>query len=432
MSHIDEGALHAYLDGALEEYPAAEAHRVREHVETCAVCADRLADERRIREQAQEILGLAAPHVEVPTFEELRAYVRRNEPARTTVSVRLYRLSWAASVVLALGTGWMLRGGQVDTTLVRGRSPVAESGRPAAGAERQSVARAADVAASDLESDAPSTEEVGAGLERSAPSESTGPAATVGQAGAPASGAIAAQAEPAHVAGSGASAFSDAAPRNEARGRAVTDVLDAVGQNAPADLAAVVPTGAATAARGVRGVAGGAPAPAAPAAASADDAPEVETLKVAEVQASADPQAAAARDADVTRRAAPEQRLASAVTTVPTLAAGLRARPDDAAADQVADDEAASLVVPGLEVLDVLPVGEGTTFAGMRALQRLQSGDTLELVHLPEGVAPASLPALRTGWSELVRPRGDGWLVMRARVPEATLAELLQRLEAGR
>ena len=33
MSHVDDGALHAYLDGALEEYPIAEARRVREHLE---------------------------------------------------------------------------------------------------------------------------------------------------------------------------------------------------------------------------------------------------------------------------------------------------------------------------------------------------------------------------------------------------------------
>jgi hypothetical protein len=102
------------------------------------------------------------------------------------------------------------------------------------------------------------------------------------------------------------------------------------------------------------------------------------------------------------------------------------------ASDAAAEAETVSLVVPGLEVLDVLPVGQSTTFAGMRALQRLQTGDTLELFHLPEGIDPASLPPLRQGWSELVRPRGSGWLVMRARAPEATLLELLQRLESGR
>ena len=42
MSHIDEGALHAYLDGALDSYPAAEATRIREHLESCAACAARL------------------------------------------------------------------------------------------------------------------------------------------------------------------------------------------------------------------------------------------------------------------------------------------------------------------------------------------------------------------------------------------------------
>jgi anti-sigma factor RsiW len=81
MWHVDEGALHAYLDGALDEYPAPEARRVREHLETCAECAASLADERRVREEAQEILGLAAPSVEVPTFEELRAYVRSSSPS---------------------------------------------------------------------------------------------------------------------------------------------------------------------------------------------------------------------------------------------------------------------------------------------------------------------------------------------------------------
>ena len=117
MSHVDEGALHAYLDGALDEYPPGEARRVREHVETCAVCAAKLAEERKIRDEAHAILGLAAPEVVAPTLEELRAYVRASRPARTTVSMQIYRMGWAASVVLALGTGWMLRGGEAVPTV---------------------------------------------------------------------------------------------------------------------------------------------------------------------------------------------------------------------------------------------------------------------------------------------------------------------------
>jgi len=113
MSHVADGELHAYLDGALDEYPGSEARRVREHLESCAPCRTRLEEERGARDEAERILGLVAPDVEVPTFEELRAYVRANPGSVSTRSARLYRLSWAASVVLALGTGWMLRGTRV-------------------------------------------------------------------------------------------------------------------------------------------------------------------------------------------------------------------------------------------------------------------------------------------------------------------------------
>ena len=41
-------------------------------------------------------------------------------------------------------------------------------------------------------------------------------------------------------------------------------------------------------------------------------------------------------------------------------------------------------------------------------------------------------PPLAPGQNQLVLQRGAGWLVMRARVPEPYLQELLQRLEAGR
>jgi hypothetical protein len=68
----------------------------------------------------------------------------------------------------------------------------------------------------------------------------------------------------------------------------------------------------------------------------------------------------------------------------------------------------------------------------MRALQKLESGDTLELFHLPEAIDPTYLPELRAGMSQLVRQRGAGWLVMRGPVTERYLQELLQRLEGAR
>jgi hypothetical protein len=95
-------------------------------------------------------------------------------------------------------------------------------------------------------------------------------------------------------------------------------------------------------------------------------------------------------------------------------------------------DENESLVVPGLEVLSVTSVGEGIAFAGTRSLQRLPGGDTLEVVHLPEGIDPSLLPPLPPSQSQATRQHADGWLVMRAAVPQTFLEQLLERLEAAR
>ncbi len=413
MWHVDDGALHAYLDGALDEYPVAEARRVREHLESCADCRARLDEERGLREEADRILGLAAPRVEVPTFEELRAYVRAREPARTAASVRLYRLGWAASVALALGTGWILRGGipvQVRAPGV-GSSPTSSAALDAA-EEAQAPAAAPSTSGASL----PEADDRGLERER-APEPAAEPAApasrrqniavsaqpnalTGGAGGTP----VAQRREVAAGGGGGApapAALADAADLDEVAKAS----LDSVSGPAVSDVVA----------------ARQAPAPPTAAAAPAPTAERTRTD-------------ASFRDADAARRATPDQRLSSAVTAAPPLEplagaaqGGRAAQPSDAPAD-----DAFGLVVPGLDVLDVLPVGQGTTFAGMRALQRLESGDTLEIVHLPEGVAPTSLAPLREGWRELVLPRGSGWLVMRAPVAEPVLVELLQRLQAAR
>jgi anti-sigma factor RsiW len=403
MWHVDEGALHAYLDGALDEYPAAEARRVREHLETCAECADRLAEERRVREQAQEILGLAAPGVEAPTFEELRAYVRAQQPARTAASLRLYRLSWAASVVLALGTGWLLRGGVPPTTSSSGGARF-ESDRITAGEAAPAEAPGATSAAPEPSNEAAVT---------------SGPPATSPTRDAP----VAERAERA-VARAGPRA--DVAERLEEMAVTAqpTELADASGGD-PAGAPASDTTTDRLAADTRR---------AAPDPTVAAQVVENRARTAADVAR----QDTAMKEVEAASPATAEPRLSSAIAA-PAPAAGFggavtplgRAAADAAEVAQ-ADDDTTSLVVPGLEVLDVLPVGQGTTFAGMRALQRLQTGDTLELVHLPEAIDPASLPPLRPGWSELVRARGSGWLVMRAPVPEASLLELLQRLESGR
>jgi hypothetical protein len=89
-------------------------------------------------------------------------------------------------------------------------------------------------------------------------------------------------------------------------------------------------------------------------------------------------------------------------------------------------------VGPALAALRVEHLGAGTAFARTRSLQRHASGDTLEVIHLPEGVEPSLLAAPAPGRNQLVRQHVDGWLVMRAPVSLIDLEQLLERLEAGR
>lgn len=412
MWHVDEGALHAYLDGALDEYPAVEARRVREHIETCATCAERLAEERRARDEAHEILELAAPRVEAPTFEELRAYVRASSAPRATFSARLYRLGWAASVVLALGTGWLLRGRQFDPT------PASDALRaPAPSLEREvpNGERSSEVAVGGPASDAVAA---GTAAALRATPESEAPATASDGPGR----------EPAGV---------ENLPRAEAVAGAPGAFADVVGDRDRAagvadDLSAPSVLGGAVGPTVAGAVPAGAAAGAPPAEPRALSPARLDNLREVEEPVSGQPaperrQDSVTRDPQVARRAVSAQRLTSAVTVDPAAAGG----GDRPAVEDSTDESTGSLVVPGLEVIAVLPVGEGSTFAGMRAFQRLESGDTLELIHLSGGVEPSSLPRVREGWSELLRPRGSGWIVMRAPLPEASLVELLQRLEAG-
>lgn len=125
MRHVTDGELHAFLDGALDLLPDRRGEEVRAHVLECPACRERLQDEESVRSRAAEILGEPEVRsVALPTFEELRGRAEaRNVPEETRGEIR-YRgplrgmpLAWAATVVLALGVGWM--GGQVWRTVPR-------------------------------------------------------------------------------------------------------------------------------------------------------------------------------------------------------------------------------------------------------------------------------------------------------------------------
>jgi hypothetical protein len=103
MSHVDDGQVHAYLDG---ELPQADAWRLEAHVGECPACRGRLEEARALITRAGELLALAGPPArDIPPF---RAGDVR-PPARPSWRVP-QPLAWAASVVLALAAGWYLRG----------------------------------------------------------------------------------------------------------------------------------------------------------------------------------------------------------------------------------------------------------------------------------------------------------------------------------
>ena len=108
MPHIDEGVLHAYLDGALDALAAegalpdgVDASDVDAHLRACADCRALLARERDVRERAGIVMRDARLHtVDVPPFEMLAQ-------SRTAARRRGWLpLAWAASLLLAVGAGW--------------------------------------------------------------------------------------------------------------------------------------------------------------------------------------------------------------------------------------------------------------------------------------------------------------------------------------
>jgi len=124
MRHVTDGEIHAFLDGGLDSLPTDRGEEIRSHLATCGACQERLQDEELLRARATEILGdPPVGRAELPTFEEIRQRAEDravgNHPSdMESESASRYRgplrglpLAWAATIVLALGVGWM--GGQV-------------------------------------------------------------------------------------------------------------------------------------------------------------------------------------------------------------------------------------------------------------------------------------------------------------------------------
>lgn len=163
MPHISDGDLHAWNDGAFPK-DSQEGQSIRQHLGTCPDCRSRLEEARQVTAETVEILAGAAPDpARMPAFEELRtrvaAGVEQGEDggrSRTSGALRvgwrsIERLAWAATVVLALGAGWIGR----SVLIEKGWSdPFHESGlRPEAVAGVQTVESPEDEASSPASED---------------------------------------------------------------------------------------------------------------------------------------------------------------------------------------------------------------------------------------------------------------------------------------
>jgi hypothetical protein len=124
MPHIDDGVLHAYLDGALAALGDAGAlpegmapGDVIAHLEQCADCRSRLELERSTRERAGMVLRDAGPQrVHTPPLAATDVQRRRGS---------WLPLAWAASLVLAVGAGWW--GNRIGSQYVLQEQSVMES-----------------------------------------------------------------------------------------------------------------------------------------------------------------------------------------------------------------------------------------------------------------------------------------------------------------
>ncbi|MEJ2239142.1 MAG: hypothetical protein P8X82_12660 [Gemmatimonadales bacterium] len=136
MQHVDEAILNAYLDGELEDQGAGSGERgadrphlpgsragsgergvetvgeIEAHLASCAECSALLAEVKRVRDRASEILSSSTPvDIEIPPFEEIRARsAARGSSSRVVQLSRIRKLAWAATVVLAVAVGWYARG----------------------------------------------------------------------------------------------------------------------------------------------------------------------------------------------------------------------------------------------------------------------------------------------------------------------------------
>jgi hypothetical protein len=102
MRHIPEDELHAYLDQGLSRTQCVE---IESHLAACAACQAQRDQIAALRDRTTALLARLAPPRRVPpAFESLR---RRAVEEASHRRRRMYVGAWAASLIAAVGFGWM-------------------------------------------------------------------------------------------------------------------------------------------------------------------------------------------------------------------------------------------------------------------------------------------------------------------------------------
>ena len=175
MSHLDEGMIHALLDG---EIPSAELPPIQAHLGACPECRARLAEEQELLETSDRLIEL----IEVPAAGATSAA----KPVSPAHPIRSRNLAWAATVVLAAGIGYWTRGsvrpGREANNAVEQKRAVAETvfarspepgvpAEPAAARERGAALTSQDRADASIRKPAREQAGVQEGLDRAKAAE---------------------------------------------------------------------------------------------------------------------------------------------------------------------------------------------------------------------------------------------------------------------
>jgi anti-sigma factor RsiW len=107
MQHLDEGTLQAWLDGARSGLDPSKLASIERHVGACAACASRADALARSSFRTHALLSVGrdqyAPRV---PYEDV-AKRARGSRTRVRSHIRSIQATWAASILCAIGLGWI-------------------------------------------------------------------------------------------------------------------------------------------------------------------------------------------------------------------------------------------------------------------------------------------------------------------------------------